>query len=973
MGDKHDQELRLGGRYAPFSPHQWESLKGRIDALLSNGVSLHTPKTRLFPANLSTAFFVHVLKDPLSTLPRALGFRAVDESGKAVDGFCWSIFNEGDLAGIRGAFSDRFLTIWERAVREGKGPHLFHFGEYTRRELHKWGEGTRAHNRLAFLRETGSLHFTDLRRLLLEHFHWPAPGRLTLCALAQLLGLVPSVPAGQDGSFLTGAPESLFHPDLEPYFRQKEWERDATLRNDAVQSIQMILTLQEKVWQWVRPHLQSDWNKTEWEAGPAERSSPGAHYLNFLEEERRLREEDILLLQKYSLEERVERFRAMGPLSFGGTHLDREGRFLYEFQMEAESGLSKFREGDFLKLSPVGAPDLQAGFSVILADYHPQGGQLSLLSRQGRLPLNRRLTYSLEEDLTDWNHPKLIHAVKTVFSPQFAEGIGHSLSRLLSGSADPESDGESLRWVRDWMTRFDPDSRLNPAQQAALELPFRKRLGLIEGPPGTGKSHLLAWVLFALILQARDAGKPLRIAVCALTHQAIDGVLRKLVQLVRRHPMEGFHARVMKFGRWEAEETDAEMHGVGLDGRIMVPGIRVEPQNRAEELSQCRHLVLGSTGFGLHNLLQGQNGEFQPFFDWIVFDEASQVLVPQALLSLIHGKGNFLFLGDVKQLPPIVLGRYKKPAAPTMKLRQYDDLPEFCLEHSVHLGEEKCKEFPEDAFSAAEDSEGIASASFSPDVSRPILGLLLERYGEEHRVLLDRTYRMNAELCAFPSRTWYAGALQSDPGNAGSRLKLDFSAGSTHPFEAEAHTGDLIHRILDPEKPVVLVLGDHRGQHQQSHMEVEIMARLAHRLMTVHGVSPDRMALISPHRAQNNAMTYRLVELLGDKGNFLPVIDTVERLQGAERDVVLFSITTSDPDHVTSEFLNNPNRFNVAITRARHKLIVVGSQTFFLAVPQNEEALTANTCFKQFLQYCLDRESLIVWKEPPVCRPTGSG
>jgi superfamily I DNA and/or RNA helicase len=115
------------------------------------------------------------------------------------------------------------------------------------------------------------------------------------------------------------------------------------------------------------------------------------------------------------------------------------------------------------------------------------------------------------------------------------------------------------------------------------------------------------------------------------------------------------------------------------------------------------------------------------------------------------------------------------------------------------------------------------------------------------------------------------------------------------------------------------------------------------------------------------------VELLGDKGNSLPVIDTVERLQGAERDVVLFSITTSDPDHVTSEFLNNPNRFNVAITRARHKLIVVGSRTFFLAVPQNEEALTANTCFKQFLQYCQDRESLIVWKEPPVCRPTGSG
>ncbi|GKT08958.1 DEAD/DEAH box helicase [Desulforhabdus sp. TSK] len=972
MGDTCDQELRLGGRYAPFGPHQWESLKGRIDALLSNAVSLHTTKTRLFPANLSTAFFVHVLKDPLSAEPRVLGFRAVHESGETVDGACWSILNAGESASVRNAFSDRLLTVWERAVQGGKGPHLFHFGEYTRRELHKWGEGTGPHNRLAFLRDTGSLHFTDLRRLLLQHFHLPAPGRLTLFALAQLLGLMPSVPDSQDVSVLPGAPESLLHPDLEPYFPQDEWERDATLRNRAAQSIQTFLALQERIWQWTRPHLQSDWKKTEWEAGPAGNRSTGMHYLNFLEEERRLREEDILSLQKYSLQERVERFRAMGPLSFHGTRLDPEGRFLYEFQMETESGLSKFREGDFLKLSPVGAPDLQAGFPVILADYHPQDGKLSLLSRQGRMPLNRRSAYSLEEDLTDWNHPKLMHAVKTLFSPQSSGGMGHSLSRLLTGSADEEQDGESLRWVRDWMTRFEPVSRLNPAQQAALELPFRKRVGLIQGPPGTGKSYLLAWIVIALILQARDAGRPLRIAVCALTHQAIDGVLHKLVQLVSRHQVEGFHAKVMKFGRWEAEETDDAMHGEGLDGRIVEPGIRVEPLNRSEELSQCRHLVLGSTGFGLYNLLQGKIGEFQPFFDWIVFDEASQVLVPQALLSLIHGKGNVLFLGDAKQLPPIVLGRYEKPAAPTVKTRQHDDLAEFCLEHSEHVGEEKCKEVPGDASSAALGSEG-ASARFSPDVSQSILGFLLERYGPEHRVLLDRTYRMNAELCAFPSRTWYAGALQSDPGNAASRLRLDFPAGSTHPLGTEDRPGDLIHRILDPEKPVVLVLADHRGQHQQSDREVEIMTRLAHRLMTVHGVSPDRLALISPHRAQNNAMTCRLVKLLGDEGISLPVIDTVERLQGAERDVVLFSITTSDPDHVTSEFLNNPHRFNVAITRARHKLIVVGSKTFFLAVPQNEEALTANTCFKQFLHYCLDRESLVVWKDPPICGPTKSG
>jgi superfamily I DNA and/or RNA helicase len=64
-----------------------------------------------------------------------------------------------------------------------------------------------------------------------------------------------------------------------------------------------------------------------------------------------------------------------------------------------------------------------------------------------------------------------------------------------------------------------------------------------------------------------------------------------------------------------------------------------------------------------------------------------------------------------------------------------------------------------------------------------------------------------------------------------------------------------------------------------------------------------------------------------------------------------------------SEFLNNPNRFNVAITRARHKLIVVGSRAFFLAIPHDEEALRSNTCFKEFFQFCRGQGSLFVWEE----------
>jgi superfamily I DNA and/or RNA helicase len=118
------------------------------------------------------------------------------------------------------------------------------------------------------------------------------------------------------------------------------------------------------------------------------------------------------------------------------------------------------------------------------------------------------------------------------------------------------------------------------------------------------------------------------------------------------------------------------------------------------------------------------------------------------------------------------------------------------------------------------------------------------------------------------------------------------------------------------------------------------------------------MALISPHRAQNNLIRSRLVELVQGASPELPLIDTVERVQGAEREVIIFGFTTSDRDQVTSPFLNNPKRFNVVITRARQKLMVIGSRAFFQAIPNREKDLADNACFKQFLKHCKDTGSL---------------
>ena len=141
------------------------------------------------------------------------------------------------------------------------------------------------------------------------------------------------------------------------------------------------------------------------------------------------------------------------------------------------------------------------------------------------------------------------------------------------------------------------------------------------------------------------------------------------------------------------------------------------------------------------------------------------------------------------------------------------------------------------------------------------------------------------------------------------------------------------------------------------------MAGLAHRLMRYHGMDPDQMALISPHRAQNNAILQRLrryakEDQVAQEDIRLPLVDTVERVQGAERDLIIFGLTSSDPDHLTSAFLNSPNRLNVAMTRAKTKLIVIGSRAFFSSIPDSDAMLAQNSCFKKLLSHCQKHSSV---------------
>ena len=92
-------------------------------------------------------------------------------------------------------------------------------------------------------------------------------------------------------------------------------------------------------------------------------------------------------------------------------------------------------------------------------------------------------------------------------------------------------------------------------------------------------------------------------------------------------------------------------------------------------------------------------------------------------------------------------------------------------------------------------------------------------------------------------------------------------------------------------------------------------------------------------------------------------MDTVDRFQGGERSVIIISFATTSAPDVESrirEHLTNPNRLNVALTRAQRKLILVGHALALESLP----------IFQRLLTYCRGMHAVIAYTHTPIATPT---
>ncbi len=431
----------------------------------------------------------------------------------------------------------------------------------------------------------------------------------------------------------------------------------------------------------------------------------------------------------------------------------------------------------------------------------------------------------------------------------------------------PATTGRSLQLLERVRVLLAPQ-RLTTAQEAVIGGHTGTPLLCVQGPPGSGKTATLGWAVLARLFSRDD--RPLRVAVCARTHKATTLVLESIAKRARL-------LAITREGRALGRVSIAKV--VSGDGEVLPdPDIRsINPHTDWAAMAAAFEAplsVIGGTPGGIYTLIKqcsrGKIDWSNKRFDLVIVDEASQMSLPEAVLAgaFLKPDGKMIVVGDHRQMPPI-------------------------LAHGW-TGERK-----------------RTSGAHQP--YRSVFEYLLDRGCPSVR--LDESFRLHRVQAAF-----LAAHIYQRDGIAFHSRREDLLA------QVSSNADPYVGAALRSDYPIVIIEHNEANSQQYNRLEEELAAPLiaAAEALGLNGV--EGIGIVVPHRAQKAALRQRFPSLAA-----ADAIDTVERFQGGERDLIIVSATASDPSYVLSEasFLLNLNRLNVAISRPKRKLIVIASSTIF--------------------------------------------
>lgn len=514
--------------------------------------------------------------------------------------------------------------------------------------------------------------------------------------------------------------------------------------------------------------------------------------------------------------------------------------------------------------------------------------------------------------------------------------FNQAYSGLFSLLTAPRERKELLLGIRPPAT--DPSVRLHrhylneEIDRIVLKAKQARDYFLLVGPPGTGKTSV---ALKSMVEEFLSDSPQKTLLLMAYTNRAVDEICHTLSAI---NPAPEY----IRIGQELNCAPD-------FRPRLMkhVIGDATSRKEIYEKLAPVRVFA------GTISSLCSQTELFSlKVIDVAIIDEASQVLEPQLLPLLCATTtvnrgdynlnrlaiGKFILIGDHKQLPAVV----SQP-------REMSRVTEDSLQT---IGLTDCRNSLFDRLHRLSSLQGTKN--------------IVE--------MLHRQGRMHPSICEFVNRNYYNGGLdavplphQQEPLAFGTRPDDDrwtaFVAGTRMAFiSVQADKAEYCTKIESKRKQTELAqsLPSVSDSSKSNKREAETVARLVHTLCQLHSrsgipFSPcKQIGIIVPFRAQIAMIRKALAErYIPDTADI--TIDTVERYQGSQRDIIIFSTTVSRlyqlsilSEPVMTDGREIDRKLNVALTRARKQFFMTG----------NETLLRNCTAYREFLDF-LSKEQIL--------------
>ncbi len=427
-----------------------------------------------------------------------------------------------------------------------------------------------------------------------------------------------------------------------------------------------------------------------------------------------------------------------------------------------------------------------------------------------------------------------------------------------------------------------PRGELNEAQNRALDvIAARPAIFLLHGPPGTGKTTVLSYAIAEAV--RRDE----RVLCCTPSNQALDNLA---------HALLARGVDVLRLGH--PSRIDPELHAHTLEGKLeahpqraVVDDLHRQARKLFREASQKklqgRALDAREQAFALRREAQQLMSEARAIEKRALGHVLDSVPVVLATLTGLREdvlEDRSFALGVIDEATQSVV-----PAIYPLLARS---------ERLVLAGDHR--QLGPTVLSAEADADGMGRSTFER---------LMESKTPPPSMMLEVQYRMHEDIMRYPSRALYGGKLQAHESVSRRGLEgwpavqLVDTAGRGFEEEREAEGASLFNTG-----------------------EAELALELARRIIS-HGVSAEGIGLLSPYDAQVQRMR-AAAEASEDLAEL--EVNTIDGFQGREKEVIIVSLVRSN-ERRDIGFLSELRRLNVALTRAKRALVVIGDSATITA------------------------------------------